>query len=62
MMKAMLAAAVATWAMAGCAGPGEPEVMEPAPLVDLSGLAWLGGDRFLAVHDAKIPRRTPSGG
>jgi hypothetical protein len=24
-------------------------------LPDLSGLAWLGGDRFLAVHDAKFP-------
>jgi hypothetical protein len=24
-------------------------------LSDLSGLAWLGGDRFLAVHDAKYP-------
>jgi hypothetical protein len=24
-------------------------------LLDLSGLAWLGGDRFLAVHDAKYP-------
>ena len=24
-------------------------------LLDLSGLAWLGGDRFLVVHDAKNP-------
>lgn len=24
-----------------------------APLPDLSGLAWLWGDTFLAVHDAK---------
>lgn len=24
-------------------------------LLDLSGLAWLGGDTFLAVHDAKFP-------
>jgi len=24
-------------------------------LPDVSGLAWLGGDRFLAVHDAKYP-------
>jgi hypothetical protein len=24
-------------------------------LLDLSGLAWLGADRFLAVHDAKNP-------
>jgi hypothetical protein len=28
----------------------------PAPkLLDLSGLAWIGGDRFLAVSDAKYP-------
>ncbi|HYN47229.1 MAG TPA: hypothetical protein VER83_00095, partial [Candidatus Nanopelagicales bacterium] len=24
-------------------------------LPDLSGLAWIEGDRFLAVHDAKYP-------
>ncbi len=24
-------------------------------LLDISGLAWLGGDTFLAVHDAKVP-------
>ena len=24
-------------------------------LLDLSGLAWMGGDTFLAVHDAKFP-------
>jgi hypothetical protein len=24
-------------------------------LPDISGLAWIGGDRFLAVHDAKYP-------
>jgi hypothetical protein len=24
-------------------------------LLDLSGLAWLGGDTFLTVHDAKYP-------
>ena len=24
-------------------------------LPDVSGLAWIGGDRFLAVHDAKFP-------
>lgn len=29
---------------------------EPASkLLDLSGLAWLGGDRFVGVHDAKNP-------
>lgn len=28
---------------------------EVLPLPDLSGLAWVEGDRFLAVHDAKRP-------
>jgi hypothetical protein len=44
--------------MAGCAGNGRPNPTPTpaAPLVDLSGLAWLGGDRFLAVHDAKTPK------
>lgn len=27
-----------------------------AKLLDLSGLAWIGGDRFIAVSDAKNPR------
>lgn len=31
---------------------GAPEIL---PLPDLSGLAWIEGDRFLAVHDAKRP-------
>ena len=38
----------------GASGPSATE--EPAnTLYDLSGLAWLGGDTFLAVHDAKNP-------
>jgi hypothetical protein len=55
-MKATLAAALAAWTLAGCAGAATPEAEQPAPLLDLSGLAWLGGDRFLAVHDAKTPK------
>jgi hypothetical protein len=39
--------------LAGCGGDDDGAVAEPRP--DLSGLAWLGGDRFLAVHDAKNP-------
>ena len=31
-----------------------PRFRQASDLPDLSGLAWLGGDRFLAVHDAKI--------
>lgn len=34
----------------------ESAVEEPAStLLDLSGLAWLGGDEFVGVHDAKNP-------
>jgi hypothetical protein len=54
-MKAMLAAALAASALAGCAGTATPAAKQTAPLLDLSGLAWLDGDRFLAVHDAKTP-------
>ena len=31
------------------------EVDQPPKLLDLSGLAWIGGDHFLAVSDAKSP-------
>ncbi|MDZ3836682.1 MAG: hypothetical protein U0S49_04830 [Rhodospirillales bacterium] len=55
-MKTTLAAALTALALAGCAGTATPEAKPPAPLLDLSGLAWLGGDRFLAVHDAKTPK------
>ena len=48
--------------LASCGGATE-EVPEPdavpsrlwAPLPDLSGLAWVEGGAFLAVHDAKVP-------
>lgn len=36
-----------------CVPCDDPEVGRILP--DLSGLVWLGGDRFLAVHDAKSP-------
>lgn len=39
-------------ARAGSSADGYVSVQK---LLDLSGLAWLGGDRFLAVHDAKNP-------
>jgi hypothetical protein len=56
-MKATLAGALMALALAGCAGTGtQAQPKPPAPLLDLSGLAWLGGDRFLAVHDAKTPK------
>jgi hypothetical protein len=45
--------------MVGCAarqvqGP-DAETRRASLLPDVSGLAWIGGDRFLAVHDAKYP-------
>jgi hypothetical protein len=56
MMKVMVVAALAALVLTGCAGTAPSEAKSPAPLLDLSGLAWLGGDRFLAVHDAKTPK------
>jgi hypothetical protein len=49
--------------LAACAGRGavpaddavRPESRRASQLPDVSGLAWIGGDRFLAVHDAKYP-------
>jgi hypothetical protein len=44
--------------IAGCGGDDAEREESPAEgetIPDLSGLAWLGGDRFLAVHDAKNP-------
>lgn len=48
-------ALLAAWALASTlAGCGRAETASPAlGLPDLSGLAWVEGDRFLAVHDAK---------
>lgn len=41
---------------ADLAAPAHGAGFQPVQrLLDLSGLAWLGGDRFLAVHDAKSP-------
>src|SRR5512134_189984 len=31
-----------------------PRFNQASDLPDLSGLVWLGGNRFLAVHDAKV--------
>jgi hypothetical protein len=41
---------VCALALAGCAAD---EAAPPPMLPDLSGLAWVGADDFLAVHDAK---------
>ena len=62
-MRGILVSSVAL-AMAACATPAQRSPVEEIPRVapgraallpDVSGLAWLGGDRFLAVHDAKVP-------
>jgi hypothetical protein len=52
-----------TWTLAalfslpGCSTVGEaPDAFQTASILpDISGLAWIGGDLFLAVHDAKNP-------
>jgi hypothetical protein len=57
MIQAVLAAAILASVAAGSAAAGQRgSEGAPPPLLDLSGLAWLGGDRFLAVHDAKNPK------
>jgi hypothetical protein len=40
----------------GCEAVMATEAEESPQLLDLSGLAWIGGDRFLSVSDAKNPR------
>lgn len=45
-----------TTLIVGCSTPpGTDGLSRASSLPDLSGLAWMGGDRFLAVHDAKSP-------
>lgn len=59
MIRQALAAVLTAVSVAGCAaidGQAQPKPKPSVPLLDLSGLAWLGGDRFLAVHDAKSPK------
>jgi hypothetical protein len=47
--------------VAACASPGkrgaggEAGFQRASRMPDLSGLAWIEGDRFIAVHDAKLP-------
>jgi len=60
---ALLAVGVALAPAACATGPARIPSLESAAtansraslLPDVSGLAWIGGDRFLAVHDAKFP-------
>lgn len=59
MAGSALAAGLALW-LVGCAarqaeGPGAGQARRASVLPDVSGLTWVGGDRFLAVHDAKFP-------
>lgn len=39
----------------GTSAQAEPDYQPVQEMLDLSGLAWLGEDRFLLVHDAKNP-------
>jgi hypothetical protein len=48
----MITSLLLSLTVAAEAGPGFRRVQR---LLDLSGLAWMGGDIFLAVHDAKFP-------
>ena len=36
-------------------GADDPEFRRASLLPDVSDLVWIGGERFLAVHDAKLP-------
>lgn len=56
-MKQAVASLALTVTLAACATADKPAAdFEPVQrLLDLSGLAWLGDDRFLAAHDAKNP-------
>lgn len=48
------AMACAAAGLVGCSAGGDARGFRHAvDLPDLSGLAWVGGDRFIAVHDAK---------
>jgi hypothetical protein len=57
---ATVLAILAVTVVASCGGGGseDEEEEEKVTLPGLSGLAWLGGDRFLAVHDAKNPNES----
>ena len=39
--------------LSNCWGQPATQEKQTSQLADLSGLAWLGGDKFIAVHDAK---------
>jgi hypothetical protein len=56
--RSTAATLVVSLVLGGCGG--DEDDAEEAPILDLSGLAWLGGDRFLAVHDAKNPDEADS--
>ena len=40
--------------LSACAAQSD-DLRSSDPLPDLSGLTWMGGERFVAVHDAKTP-------
>jgi hypothetical protein len=54
-VRAGVTIAVVACVGAGCASPEQRQPRSSQPLPDLSGLAWMGDDLLLAVHDAKNP-------
>ena len=55
-MKMRLTLTVLAVVLLSCStAKAEADYRPVQKLLDFSGLAWLGGDRFLIVHDAKNP-------
>lgn len=52
-LAVLLAAPLSPLTVPACAQDGSKRTAEPMP--DISGLAWVERDTFLAVHDAKNP-------
>ena len=52
---ALLALLSLMWMQAPAAAAGKKGFRPVQKLLDVSGLVWVGGDTFLAVHDAKYP-------
>lgn len=59
--RSAVASLLALLSIPGCVGEprnrpgGVSAIVRASLLPDVSGLAWIDGDRFLAVHDAKVP-------
>ena len=49
------------WAALSCQVAVASNPPQPPKLLDLSGIAWTGGDRFITVSYAKIPEEDEFG-